>query len=95
VASGFVYARAKYGVNLWRASPEHILNGTSIPVLLIHGMDDTNIYPAHSQTLAARNPRNVELWLVPGAHHMTVYRTAPTEYESKLLGWFTEHTPKW
>src|SRR5437588_7536855 len=35
-----------------------------------------------------------ELWLVPGAKHMTVYRTAPAEYESKLLGWFADHTPK-
>jgi dipeptidyl aminopeptidase/acylaminoacyl peptidase len=95
VWSGFVYARGKYGVNLWRASPEDILSNTSTPVLLIHGMDDTNIYPAHSQTLAKTNPRNVELWLVPGAHHMTVYRTAPAEYESKLLGWFADHTPKW
>jgi len=72
-------------VDLWRASPEDILNGTSTPVLLIHGMDDTNVYPAHSQTLATRNPRNVELWLAPGARHMTVHRTAR---------WFAD-TPKW
>lgn len=94
VCSGFVYARWKYGVNLWRASPEDVLSGASTPVLLIHGLEDTNIYPAHSQTLASRNPRNVTLWLVPGAHHMTVYSTAPAEYESKLLGWFANHTPK-
>jgi hypothetical protein len=25
---------------------------------------------------------------------MTVYRTAPAEYESKLLGWFADHTLK-
>jgi dipeptidyl aminopeptidase/acylaminoacyl peptidase len=91
---GFVYARWKYGVNLWRASPEDVLSGISTPVLLIHGLADTNIYPAHSQTLAAGNPRNVTLWLVPGAQHMTVYNTAPAEYESKLLGWFADHTPK-
>jgi pimeloyl-ACP methyl ester carboxylesterase len=84
VWSGFAYARAKYGVDLWRASPEDVVSGASTPVLLIHGMDDTNIYPAHSQTLASRNPRTVELWLVPGA-----------EYESKLLRWFADHTPKW
>jgi fermentation-respiration switch protein FrsA (DUF1100 family) len=95
VWSGFVYAHAKYGVHLWRASPEDALSGSSTPVLLIHGMNDTNIYPAHSQTLAARNPGKAELWLVPSAHHMTVYRTTPAEYESKLLGWFAGHTPKW
>ena len=94
VWSGFVYARWKYGVDLWRASPEDVVSGTSTPGLLIHGTEDTNIYPWHSQSLAARNPRNVELWLVPGAHHMTVYRTLPAEYESKLLGWFADHTPK-
>jgi len=94
VWSGFVYARAKYDVNLWRASPEDVLSGTSTPVLLIHGLEDTNIYPTHSETLASKNPRNVKLWLVPGAHHMTVFSTAPVEYESKLLGWFADHTPK-
>jgi dipeptidyl aminopeptidase/acylaminoacyl peptidase len=92
VWSGFVYARWKYGVNLWRASPENTLSGSLTPVLLIHGLDDTNIYPEHSRTLAARNPRYVELWLVPGAQHMTVYRTAPEQYESKLLAWFAAHT---
>jgi dipeptidyl aminopeptidase/acylaminoacyl peptidase len=94
VWSGFVYARWKYGVDLWQASPEDVVSGTSAPVLLIHGLEDTNIYPAHSQAIASRNPRNVKLWLVPGAHHMTVYRTTPVEYESKVLGWFADHTPQ-
>ncbi len=94
VWSGFVYARWKYDVDLWQASPEDVVSGTSTPVLLIHGTEDTNIYPWHSQSLAARNPRSANLWLVPGAHHMTVYRTAPVEYESKLLGWFVDHTPR-
>lgn len=94
VWSGFVYARARYGVNLWQASPEDSLSGTSTPMLLIHGLEDTNIYPEHSQALACKNPRNVKLWLVPGAHHMTVFSTAPVEYQSKLLGWFADHTAK-
>ncbi len=94
VWSGFVYARWKYDVNLWQATPEDVASGTSTPVLLIHGLEDTNIYPSHSQTIASRNPRNVKLWLVPGARHMAVYRTAPVEYESKVLGWFADHTPQ-
>jgi alpha-beta hydrolase superfamily lysophospholipase len=94
VWSGFIYARWKYGVDLWRASPEEVVSGTSTPVLLIHGLQDTNIYPSHSQVIGSRNPKNVKLWLVPGAHHMTVYRTAPAECESKLLSWFVDHTPK-
>jgi uncharacterized protein len=94
VWSGFVYARARYGVNLWPASPEDALSNTSTPVLLIHGLADTNIYPSHSQTLASRNPTNVKLCLIPGARHMMIYRIAPAEYESKMLGWFADHTPK-
>jgi uncharacterized protein len=94
VWSGFVYARTRYNVNLWQASPEAALKSTSTPVLLIHGLLDTNIYPAHSQTLASRNPTSVKLCLVPGARHMMVYRTAPAEYESKVLAWFADHTAK-
>jgi dipeptidyl aminopeptidase/acylaminoacyl peptidase len=41
---------------LEEASPEQAVVGTKIPVLLIHGLDDTNIPPYHSDLIAAQNP---------------------------------------
>ena len=91
VSSGFLYARMRYGLDFRDASPEMAVGHTETPVLLIHGLADTNIYPAHSETLAARNPRMVTLWLVPGARHTAAYDAAPLEFRSRVLRWFAEH----
>ena len=92
VWSGFLYARARYGLDYRAASPEQAIGAISTPVLLIHGLEDTNIYPAHSKTLAARNPGRITLWLVPGAKHTAAFGAAPEEFRRRVLAWFTEHT---
>lgn len=91
VWAGFLYARVRYGLDFRDASPETALAGIRTPVLLIHGLADTNIYPSHSETLAARNPPNVTLWLVPGAPHTAAFGTAPDEFRARVLGWFSDH----
>ena len=91
VWSGFLYARARYGLDFRDASPEAVIGGVSTPVLLIHGLDDTNIYPVHSEILAQHNPRNVTLWLVPGARHTAAFGAAPAEFQRRVLGWFSDH----
>jgi dipeptidyl aminopeptidase/acylaminoacyl peptidase len=72
------------------ASPETALDHSATPVLLIHGLADTNIYPEHSKTLAARNPGKISLWLVPGARHTAAYDAAPLEFRTRVLGWFAD-----
>jgi uncharacterized protein len=91
VWSAFLYARVKYGVDFRGASPESAVVGNRIPVLLIHGSADTNIYPAHSEALVKRNPEHITLWLVPGARHTAAFGTAPEEFRRRVLGWFSEH----
>jgi uncharacterized protein len=91
VWSAFLYARARYGLDFWQASPEKAVANISTPVLLIHGLEDTNIYPQHSQTLAARNPRFITLWLAPGARHTAAFGAAPQEFPRRVLGWFSSH----
>jgi dipeptidyl aminopeptidase/acylaminoacyl peptidase len=91
VWSGFLYARLRYGFEFQAASPEKELDGISTPILLIHGLADTNIYPSHSQTLAARNPKYITLWLVPGARHTGAFGAAPEEFPRRVLGWFSGH----
>jgi fermentation-respiration switch protein FrsA (DUF1100 family) len=60
-------------------------------VLLIHGEDDRNIAPRHSQLIAAAAPDHVLLWLVPHAGHTMVWAVERDEFESRLLGWFASH----
>ncbi len=87
VEVGMLYARWRYGVDLEQASPEDAVAGSRVPVLLIHGAEDDNIPPRHSQRIAARNPR-IRLWLVPGAGHGGAVGAAPKEFEKRLLEWF-------
>jgi hypothetical protein len=91
VWSGFLYARVRYGLDFRNASPEIAVEHTETPVLLIHGLADTNIYPGHSKILAARNPGKISLWLVPGARHTAAYDAAPLEFRTRVLGWFADH----
>jgi uncharacterized protein len=91
VWSGLLYARVNYGLDFRAASPEAVIGCVSTPMLLIHGSEDTNIYPVHSEILAARNPRSVPLWLVPGARHTRAFGTAPAEFQHRVLGWFSSH----
>ena len=91
VWSAFFYARSKYGVDYRGVSPLAAVEKTSTPILLIHGLADDKTSPAHSQRLAAANPRAVTLWLVPNAGHIGAYGAAPDEFARRVLNWFSTH----
>lgn len=90
VECGFLYARCKYGVDLAQASPLRAVAATSTPVLLIHGLADTNIPPRHSEQIKRAHPA-AALWEPPGADHCGASGTDSAGYESRVLGWFTTH----
>ncbi|MCI0365164.1 MAG: alpha/beta fold hydrolase, partial [Phycisphaerales bacterium] len=87
VSSSLLYARARYDVDLRRVAPVESVTRMRTPVLLIHGISDTNTPPAHSQAIAAVGPA-VVLWLVPGAEHTTAAARAPAEFRKRVLSWF-------
>ncbi len=89
---GFLYVRFRYGLNMEDASPEDAVVGSKIPVLLIHGLNDTNIPPYHSDLIQGENPSDVTVWKVPGAHHTGAHAAAPKEFEQKVLEWFAAHS---
>jgi dipeptidyl aminopeptidase/acylaminoacyl peptidase len=91
VDEALVYVRLRYGVNLSDASPQDAVANSHIPVLLIHGMDDDETLPIHSQQIAARNPRCVKLWLVSHAKHTGAYAADPAKFETAVLTWFRVH----
>ncbi len=93
VEVGILYVRLRYGLNMEEASPEHAVEGTQIPILLIHGLDDRNIPPYHSDRIQSHNPSDITVWKVPGAVHTGAHKAAPEEFEQRVLGWFAAHSP--
>jgi uncharacterized protein len=94
VEAGFLYARWKYGVDLDQASPENAVAASRVPVLLIHGLKDTNLPSRHSEEIrardASRNPP-VALWEPAEAGHCGASGAEPDEYERRVIGWFESH----
>jgi hypothetical protein len=97
VETGFIYARWKYGVDFEQASPENAVAASRVPVLLIHGLKDTNLPPRHSEEIQShsisRNPSNlsVELWEPANAGHCGAAGAEPEEYERRVIGWLESH----
>ena len=89
---GFLYVRLRYGLNMEDASPERAVMNSKVPILLIHGLNDRNIPPYHSDLIEAANPGSVALWKVPGAVHTGAAKAAPEEFSRRVLGWFGEHS---
>jgi dipeptidyl aminopeptidase/acylaminoacyl peptidase len=96
VDAGFLYAWWKDRVNLEMASPEDAVAQSSVPVLLIHGLKDTNLPPRHSEMILARSRArgaDVELWEPATAGHTGAASTEPQEFERRVIGWFESHNP--
>jgi hypothetical protein len=91
VWAGFLYARLRYGLDFRAASPAAAIARSTTPVLLIHGLNDTQTAPEHARILASQRARNTVLWLVPGAGHTGAFGTAPREFQERVLGFFEAH----
>jgi fermentation-respiration switch protein FrsA (DUF1100 family) len=94
VETGFLYARWKYGLDMEQVSPENAVAASSVPVLLIHGLKDTNLPPRHSEMIVARSSSRkpaIVLWEPVGARHTGAAAAEPQEYERRLIGWFESH----
>lgn len=91
VEVAFGYTRWKYKLNVEQLSPENMVAATRVPVLLIHGQNDSNIPVRHSRRIVARNPA-VSLWEVPNTDHCGAISTARQELEQRLIGWFGDHS---
>lgn len=87
---GFLYALIKYHVDLAQSSPFHAVAATPTPVLLIHGLQDDNIPPRHSEQIRQACPR-VALWEPEYAGHCDASSTDPVEYEARVTAWFAIH----
>ena len=77
------------GFRFDEVSPEAAVAIRRFSVLLISGLRDHNIPRRHAEAiyLAAAGPK--ELWLVPGARHQKALQTAPTEFQQRVLRFFS------
>jgi dipeptidyl aminopeptidase/acylaminoacyl peptidase len=89
---GFLFVRLRYGLNMEEASPNRAVEGIRVPVMLIHGLDDHNIPPFHSDEIQSHNPTDIVVWRVPGAVHTGAHAVAPQEFERRVLSWFESHS---
>ena len=90
LAAAMEYARLRYGIDFRQAAPAKAVADSHVPVLLIHGLADTNLPPRHSQMIKSRNPA-VVLWEPAAAGHCGASTVEPEEYERRVVGWFAGH----
>jgi hypothetical protein len=88
-----LYTRLRYGMNLANAQPGKALGATKVPVLLIEDDADHNIPPRHAALLMRSARGNDVIWHVPRADHGEASSVAPTEFQTRVLGWFHSHQP--
>ena len=91
VELAFLYGRLTRGVLLTDASPENAVVGSRVPILLIHGLSDSNIPFQQSERIRSQNPADITLWEVPGAGHCGAVSVVPQEFDKRVLGWFSAH----
>jgi dipeptidyl aminopeptidase/acylaminoacyl peptidase len=90
VEIGFLDARWIHGIDLEQVSPENAVVGSRVPILLIHGKEDTKLPVYNSEEIQAHNS-SVVLWEPANAGHCGAFGTEPAEYERRVIGWFESH----
>jgi uncharacterized protein len=77
------------GFRFDEVSPEASVAVRRFPVMLISGLRDHNVPKRHAEAIfqAASGPK--ELWLVPKARHQQALQTAPEEFQSRVLRFFS------
>ena len=78
--SASLAAKIRYGYAFSEMSPIDSLAENQVPLLFIHGADDTFISPENSEEMAKADPGYHELFLVPGAAHAQSVLTDPEGY---------------
>ncbi|MBR7040939.1 MAG: alpha/beta hydrolase [Clostridia bacterium] len=76
--------KLRYGYSLKEMRPVDALDENEIPILFIHGADDTFILPKNSEEMAKRTKGYKELYIVPGAGHAESVLEAPEEYKEHV-----------
>ncbi len=74
----------RYGWNFREASPLAQVKKCRLPMLFIHGTEDTFVPTWMGDTLFAAKPGVKEYWRVEGAEHANSYLKFPKEYTERV-----------
>ena len=74
-------AMLRYHYSLKKMRPIDSLNDNQIPILFIHGAEDTFILPKNSENMAKRTKGRQEFYLIDGAGHAESILTDPENYQ--------------
>ena len=66
-----------------------LTGGVRANTVIIGGQIDGNIPVLHSRAIHERAPQTV-VWEVPGADHCGAISVAPHEFESRVIGWYSD-----
>lgn len=84
-----LFCDLRYGWNFKEASPENQVKRCSLPMLFIHGDQDTFVPTAMVYKVHDAKPEPKELWLTPGVPHAWSYAAYHEEYTQRVQA-FTE-----
>lgn len=95
----FPFAPITLQIIEWRlgVSPEQVVPREYVavisprPLLIIHGLADTEVSPANSEILFALAGEPRELWLVPGIDHARGMQDRREEYSERIVGFFDRY----
>ncbi len=76
-----LFAKLRYGYFFKDMNPMNGLSENTVPVLFLHGAEDTFIPPVHSKTMARTTHGISQLHLIPGAGHAESVLKEPAMYE--------------
>ena len=83
-------AKLRYHYAIKDMRPIDSLNDNQIPVLFIHGEDDTFIPPKNSQDMYDRTKGQREIYFIPKAGHAESILTNPEAYHAYVKGFLQE-----
>lgn len=91
IDAALLYVKVRHGVDLDQANPVQAVARTCTPVLLIHGLSDTNIPPSSSTAIHQAAPQSTQLWLVPNPGHCGASAVDQKQFNNQVLRWFGDH----
>lgn len=78
------------GCDIGDISPMQSIAKLPCPVYIISGTNDTRVWTEDTGRLFAAASGPKQLWLIPGADHVDLYRFTPDEYRERVLRFLGE-----
>ena len=88
-----VCAKIRFGYSYDEMRPIDSLMGNRIPILFIHGAEDSFITPEHSRKMMKDTEGYAEVHLIPGAGHAQSILTDPVTYRQLVSSFLKNRFP--